>query len=150
MCQTQLNCRCTPIHRICHIPRKFLPKLSDICKPLRKLTQKDIEWHWTSEHEYAVKQIKDLVTAEPVLQYSNPVKPLTMQCDASEKGLGAALLQDERPIAFASRALTETETRYAQIEKELLAVLFGLEKSMLILSGDQSMPNQTTSLWRLL
>lgn len=42
-----------------------------------------------------MKQIKYLVTAEPVLQYFNPVKPLTLQCDASEKGLGAALLQDE-------------------------------------------------------
>lgn len=62
-----------------------------------------------------MRQIKDLVTADPVLQYFNSDKPITLQCDASEKGLGAALLQDERPIAFASRALTETETRYAQI-----------------------------------
>ena len=107
---------------------KFLPRLSDICEPLRKLTQKDIEWHCTSEHDNAVRQVKDLVTTDPVLQYFNPEKELTLQCDASEKGLGAALLQDERPIAFASRALTDTETRYAQIEKELLAVVFGLER----------------------
>lgn len=64
-----------------------------------------------------MRQVKDLVTTDPVLQYFNPEKELTLQCDASEKGLGAALLQDERPIAFASRALTATETRYAQIEK---------------------------------
>ena len=76
----------------------------------------------------AVQQVKDLVTADPVLQYFNPEKALTLQSDASEKGLGAALLQDDKPIAFASRALTDTETRYAQIEKELLAVLFGLER----------------------
>ena len=47
-----------------------------------------------------------------------------MQCDASEKGLGASLLQDGKPLAYASRALTNTETNYAQIEKELLAIVF--------------------------
>lgn len=51
---------------------KFLLKLSDIYEPLRKLTQKDIEWHWTSEHKNAVRQIKDLVTADPVLEYFTP------------------------------------------------------------------------------
>ena len=51
-----------------------------------------------------------------------------IQCDASEKGLGAALLQEGQPIAFASRALTDTETRYAQIEKEMLAIVFAAEK----------------------
>ena len=51
-----------------------------------------------------------------------------MQCDASEKGLGAALMQNGQLIAFASRALTDPETRYAQIEKEMLAVVFALQK----------------------
>ena len=51
-----------------------------------------------------------------------------IQCDASEKGLGTALLQEGQPIAFASRALTDTETRYAQIEKEMLAIVFAAEK----------------------
>ena len=53
---------------------------------------------------------------------------MTLQCDASDKGLGAVLTQDGHPIAYASRALTHVETRYAQIEKELLAVVYGLEK----------------------
>ena len=51
-----------------------------------------------------------------------------IQCDAAEKGLGAVLLQDDKPVAFTSRALTDTETRYAQIEKELLAIVFSVEK----------------------
>ena len=51
-----------------------------------------------------------------------------IQCDASEKGLGAALLQEGQPTAFASRALIDTETRYAQIEKEMLATIFAAEK----------------------
>ena len=50
-----------------------------------------------------------------------------LQCDASSMGLGAAILQNGQPIGYASRGLTETESRYAQIEKELLAIMFGLE-----------------------
>ena len=55
-------------------------------------------------------------------------KPVTLQVDSSQNGMGAVILQNGRPIAYASRALTETEIRYAQIEKELLAIVFGTEK----------------------
>ena len=74
------------------------------------------------------QKVKDLATQAPTLQYYSPEKMLVIQCDASEKGMGAALLQDGRPLAYTSRALTETETRYAQIEKEMLAIVFSLEK----------------------
>ena len=66
----------------------------------------------------AVAKIKRLVTSEPVLSYFDPNQSLILQCDASETDLGAAILQQGRPVAFASRALTDNETRYAQIEKE--------------------------------
>ncbi|XP_060070555.1 uncharacterized protein K02A2.6-like [Ylistrum balloti] len=107
---------------------KFMPGLSDKCEPLRKLTVQDAEWCWMDTHKKAMKEIKDLVNSKPVLKYFNPKEDLTLQCDASEKGLGAAIMQNGQPIAYASRALTDVETRYAQIEKELLAVVFGLEK----------------------
>ena len=55
-------------------------------------------------------------------------QPVTISCDASQSGLGAVLLQLECPVAYVSRALTDTEQRYAQIEKELLAVVFAFEK----------------------
>ena len=55
-------------------------------------------------------------------------KPVTVRCDASKSGLGAVLLQDDKPIAFASRSMTDAEVRYAQIEKELLAVVFAMER----------------------
>ena len=53
---------------------------------------------------------------------------LTLQCDASDEGLGAILLQKDQPIASASRSLTDAESRYAQMEKEPLAILYGLER----------------------
>ena len=56
-----------------------------------------------------------MVTQAPVLSYYDPCSELTIQCDASQGGLEAPLLQNGRPIEYASRALTETETRYAQI-----------------------------------
>ena len=62
------------------------------------------------------------MTAAPILSYYDPKEELVIQCDASQKGLGAALLQKGKPIAYASRSLTDTETRYAQIEKKMLAI----------------------------
>ena len=55
-------------------------------------------------------------------------KPITLQVDASQKGLGAALIQDQGPVAYASKAMNETQQRYAQIEKELLAIVFGCKR----------------------
>lgn len=69
-----------------------------------------------------------MVTEAPILNYYNPSSPLAIQCDASQKGVGAALLQNGKPVAYASRALSDAETRYTQIEKEMLAIVYALEK----------------------
>ena len=63
-----------------------------------------------------------------MLRYYNLKEDVTIQCDASQRGLGAALLQGGQPVAYTSRALTDTEANYAQIEKELLAIVFACEK----------------------
>ena len=102
---------------------KFLPNLSDMTKPLRELTQQDVEWCWEDGQITALSQLKEAVTCTLVLHYYNLSDEVTLQCDASKSGLGAALLQNGQPIAYASRALTPAETRYAQIEKELLAIV---------------------------
>lgn len=107
---------------------KFLPRLAEVLEPIQLLTRKDVPWQWQHEHEAAFEKVKELVTEAPLLKYYNPGEELTVQCDASEKGLRAALMQNGQPIAFASRALTDPETRYAQIEKEMLAVVFALQK----------------------
>ncbi|CAM4713618.1 unnamed protein product [Leuciscus chuanchicus] len=112
---------------VCYLA-KFCPHLSDQCEPLRKLTHKDSEWNWTEQHEEAFHKLKDTIAQAPVLKFYSPDEELTVQCDASDTGLGAALMQRGKPIAFASRALTQTERGYAQIEKEFLALVFSIEK----------------------
>ena len=103
---------------------KFLPRLSDMTKPLRELTAKDVDFQWDEPQQAAFDALKAAVTNTPLLRYYNLEEEVTLQCDASQSGLGAALIQNGQPVAYASRALTSAETRYAQIEKELLAVLF--------------------------
>ena len=107
---------------------KFLPRLADVLEPIQQLTGKEVPWQWQHEHDAAFEKVKQLVTQAPLLKYYNPEGEFTVQCDASDKGLGATLMQNGQPIAFASRALTDPETRYAQIEKEMLAVVFALQK----------------------
>jgi hypothetical protein len=106
---------------------KFVPQLSTVSTPLRDLLKQDKEWQWLKQHQDAVDELKRLVTQAPVLAFYDVTKPVKLAVDSSQYGLGAVLLQDEKPVAYASRSLTECETRYAQIEKELLAVVFGLE-----------------------
>jgi hypothetical protein len=107
---------------------RFLPKLSAVMEPIRQLTRKEVPWHWSDAQDKALMEVKQLITSTPVLAYYDPAEELVIQCDASDKGLGATVMQSGRPLAYASRALTDTETRYAQIEKETLAVVYSLEK----------------------
>uniref|UniRef100_A0AAQ5Z5J2 ribonuclease H n=1 Tax=Amphiprion ocellaris TaxID=80972 RepID=A0AAQ5Z5J2_AMPOC len=107
---------------------KYIPNFSDIAAPLRKLTHKETAWCWFQQHQEAFDRLKSCLFSPPVLAYYDVREPITLTCDASCYGLGAACMQNGRPVAFASRILTETETRYAQIEKELLAVVFAYTK----------------------
>ncbi|KAI8438614.1 hypothetical protein MSG28_011052 [Choristoneura fumiferana] len=106
----------------------FIPNLSEKTKPLRELLKKEVEWHWTDLHENAWTLIKKCLSQTPVLQYYSMSKPITLSVDASKSGLGAVLLQNGLPVCYASKALTNTEQRYAQIEKELYACVFACEK----------------------
>lgn len=63
-----------------------------------------------------------------MLRYYDHDKPLTLQADLSKDGLGACLLQDGQPPCYVSHALTDTEKRYAKIEKELLAIVFAAKR----------------------
>jgi len=89
---------------------------------------RDNEFLWDVRHTEALAKLKELLTTPPVLGYYSPKQTTVIQCDASSNALGAVLLGDGHVIGYASRALTETEQRYAQIEKELLSIVFALER----------------------
>ncbi|XP_065941318.1 retrovirus-related Pol polyprotein from transposon 297 [Magallana gigas] len=107
---------------------KFIPNLADVSEPLRILTKNDVVWHWEKEQVDSFARLKEILTQAPVLKIYDLEKDVTISVDASCKGLGAVLLQNGQPVAYASRALTETQQRYAQIEREMLAVIYGCEK----------------------
>jgi len=107
---------------------KFLPHFSAIAEPLRNLTKNDVPWNWSEVQESAMHELKRMITQTPVLAFYDPTKDLVIENDACEYGLGSLLLQNGKPIAYASHSLSDAEARYAQIEREMLAVVFGLEK----------------------
>ena len=83
-----------------NILARFCPRLSDVVKPLRDLTHKDVPFKWTDAHDKAFADSKNLIVHAPVLRYFNPQWPVTLQVDASAAGVGGALLQDNQPVAF--------------------------------------------------
>ena len=86
---------------------KFLPYLSEVRKPIK--LREDVEFMWGKSQEEAFKKVKQLVTTAPVLAFYDCDAEMILQCDASNKDLGAALMRSVKPIAFGSRVLTETE-----------------------------------------
>lgn len=108
--------------------RQFIPNMSEITTPLRSLLQQNTHWSWNHEHDKSLDVIKRILSTQPLLAFFDSQKDVTIQVDASSHGLGACLLQNDHPVCYASRSLTISETRYAQIEKELLAVVFACER----------------------
>ena len=116
----------------------YIPNESAITSPLHILLKKGCEWKWSADQEEAFEKLKRALVSKPVLAFYNVNKPVIMQCDASQAGLGACLIQDGKPVAFATRSLSSAEKNYAQIEKELLAIVFASEKFHQYVYGDGS------------
>ena len=114
---------------------RFMPQLSKVSEPLRKLTEKNVMFTWDSSQEEAFQAIKSMISSAPLLKYYDVASETTIQCDASESGLGATLLQEGQPVAFASRSLSTVERQYAQIEKECLAIVFACSRFNQYLHG---------------
>ena len=106
----------------------FIPNLSNLTTQWRQLLHQDVLWHWEKQQETSFRAITESLTLPPVLGYYDAQRSLTLRVDASSTGLGAALIQGNQPVAYASKALTPTQQKYAQIEKELLVVAFGCTK----------------------
>jgi len=113
----------------------FIPNLSEKSATLRNLLKKDVPFIWDSNHQACLDKLKAAITEKSTLRYFDTSKTPTLQVDASIKGLGASLLQDDEPIAYASKSLSDAETRYACIERELLAIVFGVQRFHTYLYG---------------
>ncbi len=111
---------------------KLSPVMAELTKPLRELLSKKSTWLWGPRQDEAFRKIKSELASAPVLTWYNPTAETRIAADASPNGLGAVLLQKQRrewkPAAYASISLAETETRYAQIEKEALATTWACER----------------------
>ena len=115
---------------------KFSPRLSELALPIRQLAKDKVAFNWGPEHQAAFKLVKNEIAATPILAYYDPKKTTVLQTDASINGLGTCLLQDEKPVYFASKALTEAQQGYVAIELESLAVAWAMEKFHHFLYGN--------------
>ena len=117
------------------------PHLSHHTEPLRAMLKKDNMFHWEEQQTWSLQKIKALIAKvnETPLRYYDRTLPVTVQVDASLRGLGACLIQkhnwEDQPIAFASKSLMDAETRYANIERELLAIVFACQHFSTYLLG---------------
>ena len=121
---------------------KFSPKLAELEGPLRELTKTNTAWVWDRDQERSFEGIKRLLTQAPVLAKFELRAEHRVTADSSQYALGAALLQRKRggqwqPVVYISRRLTEAERRYAQLEKEALAITWACEKLDFYLVGSQ-------------
>lgn len=107
---------------------KFVKNLSEKTHPLRELLKINNAFVWEEHHEKSFNEIKNEICKDITLRFFNPNEQVIVSVDASKYGLGAVLIQNNLPCAYASRAMTNTQQQYAQIEKELLAICFGVKK----------------------
>lgn len=113
---------------------KFLPNLSTTLEPLHRLLRKGVEWEWKTKQQEAFTKVKTLLKSAPVLVHYDASQPLILTVDASSYGLGAVLShgdidsRTDQPVAYKSRKLSDAEKNYAQLDKEALAIVFGVKK----------------------
>ena len=105
----------------------FIPNLSTQSAPLRDLVKKDSIFVWEPTHGNTFIGLKETISSIHIAFY-DVTKPVSLEVDASMKGLGACLVQDGKPVAFASKSLTPTQSNYSNIEREMLAVVYGIER----------------------
>ena len=112
---------------------RFSPHLAELSKPLRQ----NVEFELTESVHVAFSLTKEEISKNITLPYFNPRSATTLQINASKKGLGAVLLQNSKPVMFASRALTGSERNYQNLERECLVTIWGIEKFHYFLYGKE-------------
>ena len=100
----------------------FFPNLSALSEPLSNLLKKGTNFYWSPSHNTAFEKFKQSICRQVSLTYFD-LRRKILQVDISLRGLGSALVQEGKVVAFASRLLTDTEKRSANIEREMLLLL---------------------------
>ena len=116
---------------------RFSPHLAELSEPLRQICRQNMEFELTESVCVAFSRTKEEMSRNITLPYFNPKSSTTLQTDASKKGLGAVLLQNSKPVMFASRALTGSERNYQNLERECLVTIWGMEKFHYFLYGKE-------------
>ena len=117
---------------------KYIQGYANLTKPLTDLSKKNAPFDWKVSCTQAFNDLKHALTTAPVLVLPDPGKPFELVCDASGFGIGAVLLQNERPVAYYSRKMTAAERNYVVTEQELLATVEALRVfRCYLLSGQQ-------------
>ena len=121
---------------------RFIPDFATISEPIRRLTRQNVEWQWGDKEQKALDELKTRLSSNTVMSYFEPSRTTEVHVDASPVGLGAVLIQrhpqkawETYVVAFASRSLTDVESRYSQIEREALACLWAVQHFHLYLYG---------------
>ncbi|BES87325.1 Hypothetical Protein NTJ_00130 [Nesidiocoris tenuis] len=118
---------------------KLIPNLSTLTYPLRRLLRKNQNFIWTSSCQQAFDRLKNEIASDRVLTPFNPDLPVVLACDASPTGIAAILShtidEHDRPIAFASRSLSDCEQNYSQLDREALAIVYAVNKFYMYLYG---------------
>jgi ribonuclease HI len=107
--------------------RRFVPDFSRIAKPMTELLKKGVKFVWDEKCDNAFQTLKQYLTSAPVLAQPDNSKPYEVYCDASGTGLGCVLMQENRVIAYASRALRPHEKNYTTHDLELAVVIHALK-----------------------
>ena len=113
---------------MCNYLSRYVPRLSEVSEPLRRLTEAEATFGWGVEEKSAFEKLKELISDQQRLAFYDVRKPVVIQCDASTVGLGAVLMQEGRPVASVSRSLSKSEKNYVAIELECLAIVFACQK----------------------
>ena len=127
---------------------KFVPNLAIMAAPIYQLTRKNVPFDWNEECQKAFTSLKQELCSNRFLAYYNSNLPLVVAYDASPVGLGAVLAHkmpsgEEKPIAYASQTLSNSERNYSQIDKESLAIIFAVKHFHLFLYGKVSFTSYT-------
>ncbi|MCG7866506.1 MAG: hypothetical protein JAY74_09055 [Candidatus Thiodiazotropha taylori] len=106
---------------------RYVHQYATLTEPLRRLTRQDVPWSWSRDEQTAFESLKTALSSAQVMVYFDQNKPTEVIVDASPVGVAAILAQDGKVVCYASRALTDVEQRYSQTDREMLAVVYGVE-----------------------